>query len=247
MVLDATNASPQVLRAYVRQSLDRRADAASDFSQALSQPTPGTAGQRQVWLIAANAALAAQDPLAASALLKDIPPPEPTSRQTSRLPSAAAPPRPLWRGVPRLCRLPALYALCWTVAALVAPSAAWCCQAVPAGKRSLVLLRLFRLAKRLTMVAFRTLRWLLARQLNCPRTSVTTSRCRSTHCCAPGSWQKPTRQQQPSWPRYPKTLRYWRSVASCVNDWRNWTSPKQTLMRHPLYRHRPAKQALRQP
>ena len=74
MALDATDASPQVLRGYARQRLDRRADAASDFSQALSQPTLGTAGQRQVRLIAADAALAAQDPLAALALLKDIPP-----------------------------------------------------------------------------------------------------------------------------------------------------------------------------
>lgn len=68
MALDATDASPQVLRGYARQRLDRRADAVSDFSQALSQPTLGTAGRRQVRLIAADAALAAQDPLAALAL-----------------------------------------------------------------------------------------------------------------------------------------------------------------------------------
>lgn len=74
MALDATDASPQVLRGYARQRLDRRADAVSDFSQALSQPTLGTAGRRQVRLIAADAALAAQDPQAALALLKDLPP-----------------------------------------------------------------------------------------------------------------------------------------------------------------------------
>ena len=74
MALDATDASPQVLRGYARQRLDRRADAVSDFSQALSQPTLGTAGRRQVRLMAADAALAAQEPQAALALLKDLPP-----------------------------------------------------------------------------------------------------------------------------------------------------------------------------
>lgn len=74
MALDAKDASPQVLRGYARQRLGRRDDAVSDFNQALSQPTLGASGRRQIRLIAADAALAAQDPAAALVLLKEMPP-----------------------------------------------------------------------------------------------------------------------------------------------------------------------------
>ena len=74
MALDATDPSPQVLRAYARQRLGRLVDATADFSQALAQPRLGASARRQIRLIAADAAMAAGNAQEALALLKDIPP-----------------------------------------------------------------------------------------------------------------------------------------------------------------------------
>ncbi len=73
MALDATDPSPQVLRAYARQRLGRSAEASTDFNQALAQPRLGASARRQIRLIAADAAMAAGSPQDALALLKDIP------------------------------------------------------------------------------------------------------------------------------------------------------------------------------
>ena len=73
MALDATDPSPQVLRAYARQRLGRSAEASTDFNQALTQPRLGASARRQIRLIAADAAMAAGNPQDALALLKDIP------------------------------------------------------------------------------------------------------------------------------------------------------------------------------
>ena len=74
MALDATDPSPQVLRAYARQRLGRSAEATADFSQALAQPRLGASARRQIRLIAADAAMAAGNAQEALALLNDIPP-----------------------------------------------------------------------------------------------------------------------------------------------------------------------------
>jgi tetratricopeptide (TPR) repeat protein len=74
MTLDATDPSPQVLRAYTRQRLGRSMEATADFNQALAQPQLGASARRQIRLIAADAALASGDPQAALTLLKDMPP-----------------------------------------------------------------------------------------------------------------------------------------------------------------------------
>lgn len=74
MTLDASDPSPQVLRAYARQRLGRSADATADFAQALAQPRLGASARRQIRLIAADAAMAAGNAQEALALLKDIPP-----------------------------------------------------------------------------------------------------------------------------------------------------------------------------
>lgn len=74
MALDASDPSPQVLRAYARQRLGRSAEASADFAQVLAQPRLGASARRQIRLIAADAAMAAGNPQEALALLKDIPP-----------------------------------------------------------------------------------------------------------------------------------------------------------------------------
>ncbi|MBC7548474.1 MAG: tetratricopeptide repeat protein, partial [Polaromonas sp.] len=74
MALDATDPSPQVLRAYARQRQGRALDATSDFSQALGQPRIGASARRQIRLIAADAAMAAGNPQDAMALLNDMAP-----------------------------------------------------------------------------------------------------------------------------------------------------------------------------
>ena len=74
MALDATDPSPQVLRAYTRQRLGRSSEASADFNQALAQPRLGAFARRQIRMIAADAATAAGNPQEALALLKDMPP-----------------------------------------------------------------------------------------------------------------------------------------------------------------------------
>lgn len=73
MTLDETDPSPQVLRAYARQKQNRRADASADFTEALALPKLSAAAHRQITLIAVDAALAAQDPQGAMALLEKLP------------------------------------------------------------------------------------------------------------------------------------------------------------------------------
>ena len=73
MAVDATDPTPQVLRAYARQRLGRSVDATADFSQALAQPRLGASARRQIRLIAADAAMAAGNPQEALALLREIP------------------------------------------------------------------------------------------------------------------------------------------------------------------------------
>ena len=74
LALNASDPSPQVLRAYARQRLGRSVDASTDFSQALAQPQLGASARRQIRLIAADAAVAAGNPQEALVLLKNIPP-----------------------------------------------------------------------------------------------------------------------------------------------------------------------------
>ena len=74
MALDATDPSPQVLRAYARQRLGRSVEATEDFNQALAQPRLGASARRQIRLIAADAAMSAGNSQQALTLLKDIPP-----------------------------------------------------------------------------------------------------------------------------------------------------------------------------
>ena len=74
MVLDTTDPSALVLRAYARQRLGRSVEARADLDQALAQPRLGASARRQIRMIAADSAMAAANPQEALALLKDIPP-----------------------------------------------------------------------------------------------------------------------------------------------------------------------------
>jgi hypothetical protein len=73
IALDRANYVPMVWRGYINQRLGRRADAAADFSAALAIPGLAATRQKNIRLIAADAALASGDFNAALELLGSYP------------------------------------------------------------------------------------------------------------------------------------------------------------------------------
>ena len=71
--LSGDDPSPRVLRAYARQRLSRRAEALADFEFALQRPGLGADAQRNIRLIAIDAALSAGEPQRALDLLLALP------------------------------------------------------------------------------------------------------------------------------------------------------------------------------
>jgi len=74
IAMDGTDTSPLVLRAYARQRLGRRAEAVADLDPALRQEGLAPETDRRVHLMAADAALAANEPQRALDLLSGFSP-----------------------------------------------------------------------------------------------------------------------------------------------------------------------------